>query len=91
MILYALLLACSPDACDAMCDAALVRYEACLAEWGLEWGASVGYADASDYRNWCDTWSWEARQLGEADQCEEVRTALLEGTCDDYPDAWSEP
>ena len=86
-----LLLGCGPpDACDAMCDAALVRYAACLEEAGLEWGPSVGYTDPADYTNWCETWSWEARQLDEAGTCAEKREVFLEGTCDDYWAAWSD-
>lgn len=86
-----LLLACAPDDCDALCDAALVRFEACLAERGETWGPSVGYTDAADYANWCATYAWELRQLGEADTCAETRTTLEGGTCEDAAAAWSTP
>lgn len=78
-----LLLACTGDACTEMCDAALVDFEGCLAENGLEWGVSVGYADADDYLNWCDTYSWELRQLGEESTCASRRTILREASCSD--------
>lgn len=84
-----LLLACAPDDCAAMCDAALVRFEACLEERGEAWGPEVGYTDAADYENWCATYTWELRQLGEADTCAEKLPMFEDGTCDDYDAAWS--
>lgn len=88
--MWFLLLACAPDdRCDAMCDAAKDRFEACLEEAGLEWGSSVGYEDPVDYANWCQTWAWEARQLGEADQCAAMETTFRDGTCAEYYDAWA--
>jgi hypothetical protein len=80
----------SSDACPAMCDAARDRFAACLEESGLEWGASVGYEDANDYDNWCGTYTWELRQLGEADSCAERLPVFTDGTCDDYYDAWDD-
>lgn len=90
-MILALLLACVSDACDAMCDAARERFAACLAEDDLEWGPGVGYADADDYDDWCATYAWELRQLGEADACAEKLPIFEEGTCDDYADAWAAP
>jgi hypothetical protein len=72
-----------------MCGAARSRFEACLDASGLEWGASVGYTDAEDYDDWCATYSWELRQLGEAATCAEKLPVFEEGTCDDYYDAWA--
>lgn len=83
-----LLLGCADDACVAMCDAGLERFEACLEEDGQQWGESVGYADAADYRDWCETYTWELQTLGEADTCASRRDALVSGTCDDYGAAW---
>jgi hypothetical protein len=83
-----LLLACARDACDAMCDAALDRFAACLEEDGLQWGESVGYTSPTDFANWCATWTWEARQLGEADTCDERLATFESGDCDDYRGAW---
>lgn len=85
-----LLLACVSDSCDAMCDAALARFSACLEEGGLEWGDSVGYESPTDYTNWCATWTWEARELDEADTCETKRTVFTEGDCAAYRAAWVE-
>lgn len=88
LALLPLLLGCAPDdGCAATCDVALARYEACLPEWGLEWG--VAYEDAADFRNWCDTWAWEQRQLGQADRCAEVTGALEDADCMGYAAAWS--
>lgn len=87
-----LLMACAPaDDCDAMCVAARERFSGCMEESGLEWGASVGYADAADYDDWCATYTWELRQLGRADACAERLPVFEGGTCDDYYDAWEEP
>ena len=82
-----LVLACAPDACDAMCDAGLGRYEACMEERGLDWG--LAYRDEVDWRNWCDTVSWEWRRLDEADRCEANLRTFAEGTCEEYDAAWS--
>ena len=76
------------DACAGMCDAALARFESCMDESGLEYGASVGYTDAVDYADWCDTWTWELRQLGQAASCDARRVVFEDGTCDDYLDVW---
>lgn len=73
-----------------MCAAALDRFEGCMEASGLEWGSMVGYADAADYRNWCETWTWEARQLGEAASCAEKLDTFREGTCDDYYATWGD-
>lgn len=90
MALLLLALGCAPaDRCDAMCDAALARFSACMEERGLTWGASVGYADAEDYANWCDTWAWEQRQLGEEAVCEEREATFRDGDCDAYYAAWA--
>jgi hypothetical protein len=87
-MLILLVLGCpAQDDCAAMCDAAEGRYESCMAERGLAWGDA--YEDEQDYRNWCDTWAWEARQLGEADRCAAMLPAMEEGTCEDYDAAWS--
>jgi hypothetical protein len=85
-----LLLACAPpDECDAMCDAALDRYGACIEENGLEWGESVGYTSPADFTTWCETWTWEARQLDEAGSCVTKLATFEEGTCADYYAAWA--
>lgn len=81
-----LLLGCAEDACDAMCDAALDRYEICMAERGLAWG--MAYADAADYRDACATWVWERRQLGEPDTCAEMEATFTDGDCAAYDAAW---
>lgn len=87
-----LLLACDPpDACVPMCVAARERFAACLEEEGLEWGPAVGYADAADYDDWCATWAWELRQLGQADTCAARIPTFETGTCDDYHAAWETP
>lgn len=79
----------APDVCAELCTAARDRFEGCLEAGGLTWGASVGYESAADYDNWCDTFAWELRELGQADTCAE-RQALVEGgTCSDYYDAWA--
>jgi hypothetical protein len=83
-----LLLACAPDACDALCDAGLTRFQGCLDEAGLEWGASVGYEDPADYEGWCATYTWELRQLGQADSCADRTSALEAATCADYGQVW---
>lgn len=81
-----LLWGCAADRCEAMCDAAILRYEACMEERGLSWGDA--YADEADYRDWCDTWSWEQRQLGTADRCEENEAVFESGNCAEYDAAW---
>jgi hypothetical protein len=89
-MLLLLLLACAgPDDCDAMCAAAVDRFEGCLDERGLEWGESVGYADAVDYDNWCGTWTWEVRQTGATDQCTPKLAVFRDGDCDAYYAAWA--
>ena len=86
------LLACTPsDDCDAMCGAALERFTSCLAEGGQSWGDGVGYADEADYEDWCSTWTWEQRQLGEAAACSEKLVAFEDGDCNGYYAAWSSP
>jgi hypothetical protein len=90
-MLLALLLACAPDdACDAMCDAARVTFEACMEERGLTYGESVGYVDAADYDDWCDTWSWETRILEEQATCADKLAVFETGDCDAYYEAWSQ-
>jgi hypothetical protein len=69
-----------------MCDAALERYEACMEERGLEWG--MGWEDARDYRNWCETWTWEQGVLEHDGVCEDLRPTFTDGTCEDYDAAW---
>lgn len=86
MILWLLLSCAPPDACDVMCDAALVRYEGCMEEQGLEWGNN--FADEADFHDWCDTWSWEQRQLGEEGRCEDMTPVFEDGTCAEWFDAW---
>lgn len=84
-----LLLACAAaDPCAAMCDAAQVRFEACLDEQGQEYGAEVGYESAADYANGCATYAWELEALGLADTCEARRATFADGTCADYHAAW---
>jgi hypothetical protein len=88
--LLLLLLACdADDACDAMCDASLATFDACLEPRGLEWGDMVGYADAADYANWCGTWAWEARLLGTEDACADMLPEVSSGDCDAYTAAWA--
>lgn len=87
-MLLALLLACAPGACEAMCAAALDRFEACLDERGLEWGPAVGYTDAADYADGCATYTWELAQLGRTDECAEKLPVFADGTCEDYDAAW---
>lgn len=89
---FALLLACAPaDSCAAMCDAALARYSTCLEERGLSWGPQVGYDGPEDYANWCDTWAWEQRQLGEEAVCDDKLPTFRDGDCDAYYAAWATP
>ena len=89
----ALLAACSPavDPCAPMCDAVVDAQGACLADWGVGWDA-VGYTDAEERRNACDTWAWELRHLErDADErgatdlvCEERTEALEADGCAAY-------
>ncbi|MDP2306922.1 MAG: hypothetical protein Q8P18_12935 [Pseudomonadota bacterium] len=81
---------CAPsDVCAELCTAARDRYEGCLEAGGLTWGASVGYESAAEYDDWCETFSWELRELGQADSCGD-RLALVEGgECSEYYDAWA--
>jgi hypothetical protein len=89
LLFLPLLAGCAPDdACAQMCDAALDSFEGCLDERGTEWGASVGYSSPADYRNWCETYSWELRQLGEVDQCAQLRDAVTGVDCAGYASAW---
>jgi hypothetical protein len=81
-------LACATDTCDDMCDAALSRFEACMAEDGDTWGDTV-YAGPDDYAEWCATWSWEQRRLDETDVCDENLETFETGDCDAYDDVWS--
>lgn len=91
MLLAALLsIACAPpDACDALCDASLDAFSACLYARGQDWGPDVGYEDAADYADWCATYTWELRQLGESDTCDARLDALAEGGCDGHAAAWA--
>lgn len=57
-----------------------------MAERGLAWGDA--YADAADYQDWCQTWAWEARELGEAERCEAMESAFTDGDCEAYDNAW---
>ena len=82
------LTACTPDVCAEMCVAAQDRFEACLEEGGLSWGASVGYDSPSDYENGCETFAWELRELGQAETCGARLETFEDGTCSDYHDAW---
>jgi hypothetical protein len=80
----------SPDECPAMCAAARERYAGCIDAAGQAWGGDgVGYASAADYDDWCATWTWEVRELGEEAQCADKRPIFEDGTCEDYYDAWS--
>ncbi len=69
-----------------MCVAALNRYESCMPERGLAWGDA--YSSAADYRDWCETWGWEARQLDEADRCASMEATFEDGSCEAYDGAW---
>lgn len=81
-----LLLACEADPCADMCVAAQGRYEVCMEERGLTYGMT--YEDAADYQNACETWVWEARQLGETPACAEMTRTFEEGSCEDYDASW---
>jgi hypothetical protein len=50
-------------------------------EWGLTYGATVGYADADDYDDWCSTWVMEQRLLAETALDPESGIAELETRC----------
>ena len=90
-MLTLLLLACAPDDdCAAMCDAALSGLESCLAAEGREWEGS-GWESPEDFANWCDTWSWEQRQLGQEATCAEKLPELRDGDCDAFYAAWATP
>lgn len=88
-LLLALAACAAPDVCTEMCTAAGDRFDACLVEGGVTWGASVGYESAADYDNWCDTYAWELRELGQDYTCADRQTLIEEGSCADYYEAWA--
>jgi hypothetical protein len=45
--------------------------------------------DADDYLDWCGTYVWELRQLGQADTCDTRLDALSAGGCDGHTAAWT--
>ena len=95
-----LLLACDrpPTACHRMCAEAAAGLEPCLEEDGLGWEA-MGYQDADDFQDACETWAWEQEAMardaspeqggGEggvrqlARTCKDWRTTFTEGTCEE--------
>ncbi|MCK6529173.1 hypothetical protein L6R50_16995 [Myxococcota bacterium] len=91
---------CHPTpACDAMCEPAAARFEACLDEWGLGWGETSGYEDRDDHLGWCATWVQEQRALARDDggagafaalesRCGGMMETFSEGGCDAYYSAW---
>ena len=95
---------CPPTApaCDMVCPAARPAFEACLDEWGLEYGEAVGYTDGADYDNWCSTWVVEQRFLARTaevpmeatdqleERCHQVRDVLEEGDCAVYWGLWDD-
>lgn len=84
--------ACAPqDDCDAMCSAAVERFGGCITDAGMEWGSAVGYTSEADFGDWCATWVWEQREVGNAEQCTTNLPVLEDGTCADYPGLWAAP
>lgn len=87
--LLTLLTACAlDDDCEEMCDAAAASFAACLDDRGESWGAPVGYTSPTDYAGWCETYSWELRELGEAGQCARILDAVTGADCAGYANAW---
>ena len=89
----------APPSCDRMCASALDTVGACLDEWGLEWGESLGYADADDHAVWCATYVDEQLELSAArwgseghdragQVCAEQDALLADRPCDGYHDSW---
>ena len=71
-----------------------------MEEWGLSYGASVGYEDADDYDSWCSTWVMEQRLLVETaedpasaetsldERCSAQISLLQDGDCFSYWGMW---
>ena len=89
----------APPVCEQMCTAALDTVGACLDEWGLDWGDSLGYADAEDHANWCATYvdeqlelaaaRWGSEGYGRVEQvCADQEQLLADRPCDGYHDSW---
>lgn len=84
------------DACDHLCAEAAPAYEACMAQWGLAYGApNTEYDSRDDYDNWCATYNDERRLLADTaeddsapdallDRCEVQRDTLATGNCNEY-------
>jgi hypothetical protein len=90
MPLLLLALSCAADdPCDTLCDVSLDAFSSCLDENGQEWGEHVGYLDPDDYLDWCDTYVWELRQLGQSDTCDTRLDALAAGGCAGHAAAWA--
>jgi len=89
-----------PPECDDLCASALDTVEACLDEWGLQWGESFGYLGPDDHANWCATFVAEQLELGQArwgaqdgrertaEACDAQSGMLEQAACDEYADSW---
>ena len=82
-------LACASDPCADYCRAAEDFFAACVRSEGPEWSAPLGYANAADFANACDTWSWELARLDQTSACKLGRLDTL--TCDDIFLLWELP
>lgn len=88
--------AAAPDECDALCDVAPSAYEACMEQWGVQYGdPNTAYESRDDYDNWCATFNEERRQLADTseeedapenlqERCVEQRDTLAAGNCNEY-------
>ncbi len=90
--LWVLSLGCAPreDPCETLCVHAEEKFSACLAESGLEWGASVGFTSAADFQDWCDTYVWEEQELGREGWCDDRQAIIDDGDCAAWYTAWGE-
>jgi len=90
----------TPPECETLCDTALRTVEACLDEWGVAWGESLGYLDADDHANWCATFLSEQLEMGQqrwgtvegrdrmAQVCVDQTAWLEDAACDQYAGSW---
>ncbi len=88
-LLAVTLAGCGEDACEAMCDAAEARVASCLEGEGRTW-RDLGWSDVTDFRDFCATWTEEARALDQQDACPAMTTTFEEGDCVAWPSAFTE-
>jgi len=78
------------DGCQELCVAAEEKFSSCLEENGTDWGTSVGFTSPADFQDWCATYTWEERELGRGELCDDRQEVIDGGDCAAWYTAWGD-